>query len=182
MVESAVMDHQLVIAALGTDRPGLVDELSGWITKCGCNIADSRMMVLGGEFAVLLQITGNWDKLAKLEDQLLQFQKDSSMSVSMRRTEKSQADGKFLPYAVDVVTLDNPGIVQNLGSFFSTRGINIQDLSTSCYAAAHTGTPMYAVHLEINVPADTSISGLREEFLEFCDRLNLDAVIEPFKG
>ena len=62
------------------------------------------------------------------------------------------------------------------------RKINIQDLSTASYSAAHTGTQMFSVHMSLDVPADTHIAGLREEFLDFCDRLNLDAVIEPVKG
>jgi len=53
------MTKQLVIAAVGEDRPGLADQLSKWILDSGCNIADSRMMVLGGEFAVLLLVSGN---------------------------------------------------------------------------------------------------------------------------
>ncbi len=81
-----------------------------------------------------------------------------------------------------MVALDHPGIVHNLASFFSQRNINIQDLATACYCAAHTGTPMFSVHMTLDVPADTHIAGLREEFLDFCDRLNLDAVIEPVKG
>jgi len=72
--------------------------------------------------------------------------------------------------------------VHSLANFFSQRSINIQDLSTSTYSAAHTGTLMFSVHISLEVPADTHIASLREEFLEFCDRLNLDAVIEPLKG
>jgi len=175
------MSKQLVIAAVGEDRPGLVDALSGWILDSGCNIADSRMTVLGGEFAVLLLADGPWNSLAKLEDHLPQIQSKLGMSISLKRTEGKRAEGDFLPYAVDVVALDHPGIVHNLASFFSQRKINIQDLSTANYAAAHTGTPMYSVHMSLDVPADTHIAGLREEFLDFCDRLNLDAVIEPVK-
>jgi glycine cleavage system transcriptional repressor len=176
------MTKQLVIAAVGEDRPGLVDQLSGFILDSGCNIADSRMMVLGGEFAVLLLVTGNWNNLAKLEDQLEQIEARLDMTVSVKRTEKKDRTGEYLPYAVDVVSLDHPGIVHNLANFFSQRNINIQDLSTSSYAAAHTGTLMFSVHISLDVPAETHIAGLREEFLDFCDRLNLDAVIEPLKG
>ena len=176
------MTSQLVIAALGEDRPGLVDQLSGWILDSGCNIADSRMMVLGGEFSVLLLVSGNWNNLARLEDQVAQIGQKLDMSLSIKRTEPKQRNGEFLPYAVDVVALDHPGIVHNLANFFSQRSINIQDLSTTSYAAAHTGTQMFAVHMSLDVPADTHIATLREEFLEFCDQLNLDAVIEPFKG
>ena len=176
------MSNQLVIAALGQDRPGLVDKLSGWILDSGCNIADSRMMVLGGEFAVLLLVSGNWNSLAKLESQLGQTEKQLGMTISVKRTSKKEQRGNLLPYAVDVVALDHPGIVHNLAGFFSRRSINIQDLSTATYAAAHTGTMMFSVHMILDVPADTHIATLREEFLEFCDRLNLDAVIEPIKG
>ncbi|GMQ87701.1 MAG: hypothetical protein BMS9Abin08_0907 [Gammaproteobacteria bacterium] len=176
------MTEQLVIAALGEDRPGLVDQLSGWIMDSGCNIADSRMMVLGGEFSVLLLVSGNWNNLARLEDQVGQIEQKLGMSLNAKRTEPKQRNGEFLPYAVDVVALDHPGIVHNLANFFSQRNINIQDLSTTSYAAAHTGTQMFAVHMALDVPADTHIATLREEFLEFCDQLNLDAVIEPLKG
>ena len=176
------MTEQLVIAALGEDRPGLVDQLSGWVLDSGCNIADSRMMVLGGEFSVLLLVSGNWNNLTRLEDQVGQIGQKLGMSLSIKRTESKQRNGEFLPYAVDVVALDHPGIVHNLANFFSQRSINIQDLSTTSYAAAHTGTMMFAVHMCHDVPADTHIATLREEFLEFCDQLNLDAVIEPLKG
>ena len=176
------MNNQLVIAALGEDRPGLVDRLSGWVTDSGCNIADSRMTVLGGEFAVLLLVTGNWNNLAKLENQCGPMQEQLGMTLHIKRTEPRPAGGDFLPYGVDVVSLDHPGIIHNLANFFSQRNINIQDLSTSTYAAAHTGTQMFAVHMVLDVPASIHIATLREEFLDFCDRLNLDAVIEPVKG
>ncbi len=176
------MNKQMVIAAVGEDRPGLVDQLSGWILDSGCNIADSRMTILGGEFAMLLLVSGNWNNLAKLEDQLDQIQNRLGMTLSAKRTEKKPRTGEYLPYAVDVVSLDHPGIVHNLANFFSQRRINIQDLSTASYSAAHTGTLMFSVHMSLEVPADTHIASLREEFLDFCDHLNLDAVIEPVKG
>lgn len=176
------MSNQLVIAAIGEDRPGLVDSLSRWILDSGCNIADSRMTVLGGEFAVLLLIEGQWNSLAKLEDQLELMQERLGMTISLKRTELKKPAGALLPYAVDVVALDNPGIVHNLASFFSRRSINIQDLSTSSYSAAHTGTQMFSVHMALDVPSETQIAALREDFLDFCDQQNLDAVIEPMKG
>jgi glycine cleavage system transcriptional repressor len=77
--------------------------------------------------------------------------------------------------------MDQPGIVHSLARFFSQRQINIQEMLTSSYAAAHSGTPMFSVHLTVAVPADIQIAALREEFMDFCDQLNLDAVIEPVK-
>jgi glycine cleavage system transcriptional repressor len=33
----------------------------------------------------------------------------------------------------------------------------------------------------INVPARLHVSQLREEFMDFCDSMNLDAILEPVK-
>lgn len=176
------MTTQLVISALGADKPGLVDELTRCIYDYGGNVADSRMTVLGGDFAVLLLVTGNWSAIAKLEDQLPQLGEKLGLTVSLHRTEARQHGRDTLPYVVEVIAMDNPGIVHNLAHFFSARNINIQDLHTSSYAAPHTGTPMFAVHMTVQIPARQHIAGLREEFMDFCDQLNLDAIIEPAKG
>jgi len=83
---------------------------------------------------------------------------------------------------VDVVCLDQPGIVFNLANFFTGRGIDISELNTRSYSAAHTGAPMFSVQINIDIPARIQLSSLREEFMEFCDQLNLDAVLEPIKS
>lgn len=172
----------LVISALGRDRPGIVDELSGTIFEQGCNISDSRMTVLGGEFAILLMVEGNWNTLAKLEDALPTLENRLDLTIIAKRTEGRQPSTDLLPYAVEVVSLDHPGIVHNLASFFSRRNINIEDMITTSYAAAHTGTPMFSVNMSVGIPADLHIATLRDEFMDFCDSLNLDAVLEPIKG
>ena len=173
--------NYLVISALGKDRSGIVDELTKIILDYDCNIADSRMTVLGGEFAVLLMIEGNWNTLTKLEDAISGLGAQLGLTITAKRTEERPPGGKLLPYGVEVVSLAHPGIVHHLASFFSQRKINIEDLMTSSYAAAHTGTPMFAVHMTVGIPSDVHIATLRDEFMEFCDSMNLDAILEPEK-
>jgi len=175
-------ENYLVISALGQDRPGLVDELSRAILDAGGNIIDSRMTVLGGHFAIILLIAGQWNNVVKLEDALPQLEQSLGMKITADRTGMRENKGNLLPYAVDVVALDHPGIVHSLSHFFHSRNINIEEMATNSYAAAHTGTQMFAVHMSIGIPADMHIAGLREEFMTFCDELNLDAVMEPIKG
>ena len=50
------MTALIVISALGSDRPGIVESLTGEILAHNGNILDSRMTVLGGEFAVLMLV------------------------------------------------------------------------------------------------------------------------------
>jgi glycine cleavage system transcriptional repressor len=174
--------NYLVLSALGKDKPGIVDKISKTIFDLGCNICDTRMTVLGGEFALLQLIEGQWNQLAKLEDAIDDLSSGLDLTMITKRTEEREPTGNLLPYIVDVVSMDHPGIVHHLASFFSTRGINIEDMSTSSYAAAHTGTPMFAVRMTVGIPSKLQISQLRDEFMEFCDSMNLDAVLEPSKG
>jgi glycine cleavage system transcriptional repressor len=176
------MDTYLVLTALGKDRSGIVDKLSSTILDYGCNIIDSRMTVLGGEFAVILMLAGKWNELAKLEDALPELRKRLDLTISARRTEPENLRDNLMPYSVEVISVDHPGIVHDIASFFSARDINIHELNTSRYAAAHTGTPMFAINMIIDIPATTRIATLREEFLDFCDDLNMDAVLEPIKS
>jgi glycine cleavage system transcriptional repressor len=172
----------IVISALGSDRTGLVYDLTRVVLDCNGNIVDSRMSALGTEFAMLLLVSGNWHTLAKLETELKKLGDSSGLTISVRRTEQRAARRDVVTYSVDVVCLDQPGIVHNLAGFFSSRGIDISELSTRSYAAAHTGAPMFSVQMVVHIPAKIHIAALREEFMDLCDQLNLDAILEPVKS
>lgn len=175
-------NSQLVISAIGQDRPGIVDRLTKNIFEHDLNISDSRMSALGGEFAIQMLVVGPWNEIAKFESAIGDLESSLELSIVTRRTDIRQHNEKLLPYLVEVVALDNPGIVHHLANFFSKRSINIEELSTTSYAAPHTGTPMFAVNLEVGVPGDIQISELRDDFMNFCDTMNLDAVLEPVKN
>lgn len=175
------MQNHFVISALGNNRPGLVHQLSKAVKDCGCNILDSRMAVLGGEFAVILLLAGTWDAIAKIESMIPRLEDSLDLTLISRRTEVREKVANLMPYAVEVVASDRPGIVHDIAQFFSSRDINIEELYTGSYAAAHTGTPMFSLHVTISVPTNTSIAALRGEFMDLCDQLNLDAVMEPVK-
>ena len=176
------MSQLIVISAIGTDRTGAVQDLTKVVLACGGNIEESRMTTLGSEFAMLLLVSGNWHTLSRLEQGLDKLCTDGDMQVSIRKTDVKPTGENRMPYAVDIVALDQQGIVFNLANFFTTRDVEIADVATRSYAAAHTGAPMFAVQMAINVPSTQQVSQLREEFHELCDQLNLDAILEPVKA
>lgn len=176
------MKQHLAISAIGADRTGMVHELTRIISDCGGNIAESRMAALGSEFAMLLLVNGNWHALARIESELARLAETSSLSVHLKRTEPKPTRADMLPYSVDIVSLDQTGIVAGLSGFLASRGIDVGEVSTRAYAAAHTGAPMFAVQMVIQVPTKLPVAQLREEFMEFCDSLNLDAILEPVKS
>jgi len=175
------METHLVLSALGKDRPGIVSELSQMIFDCGGNIKDSRMATLGSEFAIIMLISGNWNAIVKIENALPRIADKLALAIQNKRTTPRENTQDLIPYGAEVVAMDHPGIVKDVASFFSQRGIGIEDLYTIAYPAPHTNTPMSSLHLTVGVPGDMAIATLRGEFMDFCDDLNLDAMLAPVK-
>lgn len=175
-------DRYLVISALGKDRPGIVNTLSKSVLDSGCNISHSRMAVLGGEFALILLIHGNEEAVASMQRQLPALEEQLQLTLIAKTTAPRHSEQRWLPYRVRVVAMDHPGIVHRITDFFSAQKINIEELETETYAAPHTGTPMFSLTMTVAVPAGTAVARLREGFIEFCDRMNLDASLEAARN
>ena len=173
------MSQLIVISAVGTDRTGVVQDISEVILACDGNIEESRMTTLGSEFAMLMLVSGNWHTLSRLEKKLDELTADGNLTVSIRKTTEAVDKVDRMPYAVDVVSLDQQGIVYNLANFFASHDIEIADVATRHYSAAHTGAPMFEVQMAVNIPAYVHVAQLRDEFHEFCDQMNMDAILEP---
>lgn len=124
------MNKHLVISALGKDRPGIVNDLSKAILDCGGNVEDSRMTVLGGEFALILLVSGHWSAIGKLEHQLPALGKKLDLTIVVRHTEPRAARANMVPYVIDVISMDHAGIVHDIAEFFAARKINIEEMST----------------------------------------------------
>ncbi len=172
------MDKLLAVTAIGPDRTGIVRDLSSAITAAGGNIRESRMTTLGSEFAVLMLVEGNWHAINKIEESLAELQGDS-LTINVRPTEERPATAAAAPYTVDVIALDQEGIVAGMSGFFAERDLIIADVYTRRYNAPHTGAPMFSIQMTINIPRTLHLATLREDFHEYCETENLDAVIEP---
>ena len=167
-----------VISTIGHDRPGLISDITKVATDLNLNIEDSRMTVLGGEFAILMSLEGSPDLLAELDERLEDLCAGDDIAYIYRPTQARDGQTPARPYVANVVALDHPGIVHAIAAFFSSRGVNIRDLTTETSPAAHTGTPIFNVSLVAEVPADFKVRELKEAFDEFCDAEDLDGHLQ----
>ena len=162
-----------VIATVAEDRPGIVSELSTIVHDLGLNIEDSRMTVLGGEFAVLMSVAGDESALGELDSKLSEQAASGGFAYLFRRTgDRPQVEHQL--FTATVEAMDHPGIVSGVTRFFSDRGVNIRELTTETARAAHTGAPVFNLTMEIEVAADDAIDALRDAFDAFCAAESLD--------
>ncbi len=174
-------DHQLLIQAIApaVNSPLLV--LSRRIADAGCNLVESRVATVGADVSVLLLARGGWDAIAKLETALGRIGRDENLHILSYRTQSRDQQSHLLPYMVEVVAADKPGMLVELIDFFNRRSISIEQMSSMRYQAMQTGADMFQAQITIGIPAETRIAELRDEFMEMCDGLNLDAIMDPVK-
>ena len=64
--------------------PGIVDELSNIIYTHALNVEDSRMSVLGGEFAILLLVSGEQYAIDAIQSQLSDIEQSLKMRLLLK--------------------------------------------------------------------------------------------------
>ena len=176
------MKQFLAISAIGKDRTGLAHDVVRTISDCGASINESRMLPLGSEFAMQVLVSGNWHTIARVESELTRLGEAAGLALHLRRTDQRPLREDHIPYSIDVIGPDHAGIVAGLAGFLTARHIEIAEVASRAYAAAQTGAAMFAVQMMINVPARLAIAQLRDDFVEYCDSRNLDAILEPVKN
>jgi len=174
------MSEYVLLSGVGPDKPGIARAISGAAFCAGCSIEDSRMAVLGGEFAILVLIEGGSDELAKLGDKLPELEGETGLTLSVRPTaargEAKVASG--VPYGLMVVGMDRTGIVFRVTELLARYGVNIDNLETEASNAPVTGTPIFRMSLEAEIPGDVPVRKLRSELADLCDELNMDFTLE----
>jgi len=175
------MKQQLVLNIIASHQSGLVERLTRVIRDSGTGILDSRMTTMGNEFLVIMLLSGSWDSIARLEGSLPKLEKELDARIISKRTEKRQANNKRIPYTIEIVSTDRSGVIHDVAKFLTDSQIEICELYTSTYRSPHTDLTMFSLHMIVNIPVEGSIASLRTEFMDFCDQMNLDAVMEPAK-
>ncbi len=171
----------LNIAFIAPNQQVVVDDLIQIISKNNCHLEESRLSVLGDNFAGILRIAGNWNGIAKTEEAIASLKNQGTVLLEVKRSEPLHLEGEYLPYMTQVVGLDTPGMVFSITQFFAQQQIQLIDVQIDPFQTSHSDTSMITVSLRIGIPADINIADLRERFMILCDELNIDGIMEPEK-
>ena len=169
------MSQHTILTALGNDRPGLVEEVSQFIFDRGGNIADSRMINLRGQFAIMMLIGGAANVAGKLQADLDAFSKKTQLQIRLADAQAITASSEpAMPYQLTATAMDQAGLVHRIAHLLREHRINIESMDTELTAAPITGAPTFEMKLVMSVPQSTQIARLREKLSTLCDELNID--------
>jgi glycine cleavage system transcriptional repressor len=126
-----------VITGTGQDRVGIVAELAEYLGKHGCNLMDSSMTKLRGEFAIILMVSLPGENYADFKSGLEAKQAELGLTITVRElnpdelVEAEKSDRFFL---VRVYGADRTGIVARVAREIARLGLNVTDVQTKMIA------------------------------------------------
>ncbi len=173
------MKHWFALSAIGRDRPGIVADLAELIYECDCNLEDSSMTILGSEFAVLLLLSSvNPDAEQRLSRGCKRLEWEKRLTVFFRPLEgepiRFAARAHARRYLLQATGVDRAGIVARVARCLADHRVNIAEMSTQSRPEPESGTPIYTMHMQVDVPSDTDIAALTRRLHAIGDELQID--------
>ena len=176
------MKRWILLSAMGSDRPGLVADLARLIYDCGANLEDSRMTILGTDFAVILLCSAAASDAAdRIAVGAKRLERDHGLTILLRELAEGPrpavpAPGSVL-HRLTVAGEDRAGIVASVCRALAEHGINIADLTTRSLPGPG-GSPHYQMTMAIEVPERLAIATLRRALDDVANRLVIDVSLE----
>lgn len=176
-------ERRLAITAIGPSRNGLALSLMNAIIERGCLIIDCRFAPMGECLSLSLLVGGNWSALARLESALPSLATRLGVQIQFESTELKEPDQSGLrPYAVEVIAPAKTELLPRILDFFQTQHLQVSELMSQEYNSSHTGAAMCNLTMVVLMPLDQHPQVLRESFMDLCDELNADGIMDPIKA
>jgi len=181
------MKSWYALSAIGRDRPGIVADLAELIYECDCNLEDSSMTILGSEFAVLLLLSSAGPEAElRLSSACKRIEWEKRLTVFFR-----PLDGEPVPYAtqsrarrytLQAIGVDRAGIVAKIARCLADHAVTIAEMATQSRPEPESGTPIYSMRMQLNVPQSTDPAALGKRLQAIGDDLQVDVTFAPDAG
>jgi glycine cleavage system regulatory protein len=169
---------ECVISLFGNDQSGIIEALSDAVADVGGNWQESHMSRLAGRFSGVVSINVPEAREKDLEAALHSLGRDGLELRLERNTEGALAED-LIAIDLDLVGHDRPGIVHEIASALSDKGVNIVELETRCSSAPMSGEMHFRAHAELLCPPQVSIDELREAVEQVGTDLMVDVKLGP---
>ncbi|MDN5873437.1 MAG: amino acid-binding protein [Sinobacteraceae bacterium] len=175
-------DTLLSISVLAHPRPQLSLELFRAINERGGEVEDCRIAPIGDLVSANMVVSGNWSTLGRLETALPGIAEKLDFQVRFQRCKAPDPTPEFRPYAVDITAPQQPSLLVQLLEFFHGQDVLVAEMTTQKYASSYTGAAMSSTQMVLHVPVNQHPQALRESFMDLCDDLNADGMLDPLKS
>jgi glycine cleavage system regulatory protein len=167
-------DVNLILTAIGDDRPGLVEELATTIATHGGNWLEASMAQLSGKFAGIVEIAVPAEQVEALKTSLAKL-KGLKVGAEAAAAEKSALAGRRL--TLNLVGHDRIGIVKEVSQVLARHAVNVEELATRTSSAPMSAEILFHCEAELTAAPDFNARALKLELEKLSDDLMVDIVL-----
>jgi glycine cleavage system transcriptional repressor len=166
--------QHLAVTVIGSDRPGIVAAVTGALVDRDCNLSDTSMSILRGQFAMMLVVAApDATTPEELEGALGDVARSLGLGVTVRPIEEQpHPPPPGETWSLSVYGADHPGIVHRVSRLLADRGVNIIDLDTRVIGDPQR--PVYAMVLDVSVPPGLDPERLEHDLTVLAGELEVD--------
>ena len=171
----------LVLTAIGDDHAGLVRALSSVIADHGGNWETSRMAHLAGKFAGIVMVTVADDNTEALIRDLQPLEEQGLLEITAEVSSAPPPTGGT-SLTLELVGLDQPGIVRDISEALASRDVNIEELETGTVETPMEGGVLFRARASLVLPEALSVDDLTDVLEELAVQLMVDIEIDEHPG
>ena len=169
-----------IVSAVGRDRPGMAHALAQALFEAGCNLEDTTMTRLSGEFAMILIVSPPAElSIEQLQQKLAGLEASHGLWVSLRDIsgEDEPADESAARFIVTVYGPDNTGLLARMAGAFAAHGVNLTDVQTR--VVSNGG--VYVMLFEVEAPPTLSEDDLRVAVESAAAEIGVSVTLRPLE-
>ncbi|GAB2655513.1 glycine cleavage system protein R [Vibrio panuliri] len=178
------MTQHLVITAVGSDRPGVCNQVVRLVTQSGCNIVDSRIALFGSEFTLIMLLSGSNGAITRVETTLPLLGQEQNLITMMKRTAKHALLDKAYTIEALIEADDKKGLTEKFTQFFADKEIDLSSLSAQTIDKEKLESQHDQFHLTLTASVDSefNLMQLQEEFTDLCRELDVKGSLNFIKN
>lgn len=168
----------LALSAMGRDRPGLIADVSGTVTRSGGNIVHVEESALSGMFSMfmLIEVPGDQEPLALYEvrDKLQLELKPVGLDITLEVVDQAaiearkQRDLKL----VTIMGQDKMGVMHAITRAIAAHNVNIERMR-------HVASGDFMAFEILMDVTGKDLDELKRDLRITCERIGVDAVVQP---
>ena len=172
----------LCLCAAASSLDTRFEKLLSAITDRDGNIVQCNLTRHGSAGVLTVSVGGHWGALSRIEAAIPALQESLGMTISVLRTNAENGQREFRPYAAELYAPTQSGLIPAVMGFFNDAQVLIRDMSAQEYRSGVSGGELLNLTLILDVPMNLSPQSLRESYMDFCDELRADGVLDPIKA
>ena len=159
-------------------------DVTGLVYRHEASIITMRSMQIGTRQHTMMVVLANWNHINMINSALAKLhQPDHDIYIQTHTAQIDPSDTtRYLSYYLNIIARDEEDVVESLQKFLLLNELDCETMTVENYSTLENSlSSVMMINAKIRIDSSLSLSNIREQFLLFCDNLNIDGILDPIR-